>query len=53
MAKIAKLAEIQRLFDNLGIIAAEDYSPTFAETFIRQQAAQSDKMAMIADIKPE
>jgi len=53
IGQIAKLPEIRKLFDNLGIIAAADASPEAALAFLKSQNAQFAKMAELADLKPE
>lgn len=53
IGKIAKLPEIQQLFDNLGIIASDDTSPAAAVAFLRAQNEQFARMARIADLKAE
>jgi tripartite-type tricarboxylate transporter receptor subunit TctC len=53
IGQIAQLPDIRRLFDNLGIIAADDASPEAAVAFLQRQNEQFAKMAEIADLKPE
>jgi tripartite-type tricarboxylate transporter receptor subunit TctC len=51
--KIAALPETKKLFDNLGLAPADDYSPEAAAAFVKQQNDQFAKMAKLSDLKPE
>jgi tripartite-type tricarboxylate transporter receptor subunit TctC len=51
--KIAALPDTGKLFENLGLSPADDYSPEAAAAFVKQQNEQFATMAKLSDLKPE
>ena len=53
IGRIAKIDEMKRLFQNLGVLPADSGSPESAVKFLREQNLQVAKMAAAASLKPE
>jgi tripartite-type tricarboxylate transporter receptor subunit TctC len=53
IGRVAQIEEMKRLFQSLGVLAADSGSPESALKFLREQNLQVAKMAAAAALKPE